>query len=155
MKIFLKKGEKDLATYFCSWDLSLDICFSTLGQFIDKLRLAHIQNLEQRRRNQVVNKQTPTRSFRNPYASDTNIFRDHLNVPLTPITPLQRYKINRISRDRYSSSRDVSYDEEQIIHNLLPYSTPRKRGHSPTTKNVLTKRPFNVLGSCTNLEETV
>jgi hypothetical protein len=144
----VKQGEKDLSNYFCVYDLSLEICLSTLGQFIDKLRLAHMQNLEQHRRNQSLNKQQQ-RSLRNSYdsyCSNTNIFRDHLNVPLTPITSRQRYKINRISRDRYTSSRDVSYDEqpEQITQN----SIPRKREHSPTTKNVLTKRPFNVLGTC-------
>jgi hypothetical protein len=147
----VKQGEKDLSTYFCIWDLSLEICLSTLGQFIDKLRLSHMQNLEQRRRNLLLTKQqrtiqTPTRSPR-----DTNIFRDHLNVPLTPITPRQRYKINRICRDRYASSRDVANDEqqEQNTQNLLSNAIPRKRGHSPTAKNVLTKRPFNVLEACT------
>jgi hypothetical protein len=152
----IKKGEKDLSTYFCVEDLSLEICLSTLGQFIDKLRLAHMQNLEQRRRNQCLAKsqrtiQTPTRSLcntHNPYSSETNIFRDHLNVPLTPITARQRYKINRISRDRCTSSRDVLHDE-QMMNNLVPNSIPRKREHSPTAKNVLTKRPFNVLGICT------
>jgi hypothetical protein len=141
----VKQGEKDLSTYFCVYDLSLDICLLTLGQFIDKIRLAHMQNLEQRRRNQFVPKQTSTRSFRNthnPYCSDTNIFRDHLNVPLTPITARQRYKINRISRERFTSSRDVLYDEQQ---EQSTNSIPRKRGHSPTSKTVFTKRPFNLL----------
>ena len=78
----VKKGEKDLATYFCVWDLSLEVCLSTLGQFIDKLRLSHMQNLEQRRRNQLLTKQqrtiqTPTRSLRNihnPYCADKKYF---------------------------------------------------------------------------------
>ena len=80
-----------------------------------------------------------------------NTFRDHLNVPLTPIGTRQRCKINRVTRDRYASSRDVAYDEqqEQNIQNLLPNAVPRKRGHSPTAKTVLTKRPFNVLEACT------
>jgi hypothetical protein len=145
----VKQGEKDLSNYFCVYDLSLETCLSTLGQFIDKLRLAHMQNLEQRRRNQSLNKQQRSpRNSHEPYSS--NIFRDHLNVPLTPVTARQRYKINRISRDRYTSSRDILYDEqqEQISQNLLPNSIPRKREHSPTAKNVLTKRPFNVLGTC-------
>jgi hypothetical protein len=149
----VKKGEKDLSNYFCVYDLSLETCLSTLGQFIDKLRLAHMQNLEQRRRNQFLAKQTPTRSLRNTHnlsSSDTNIFRDHLNVPLTPITARQRYKINRISRERYSSSRDVLYDEQQEQNSI-----PRKREHSPTAKTVLTKRPFNVLGTCKQQDETV
>jgi hypothetical protein len=40
----LKKGEQDLATYFCSNDLSIDICLSIIGQFVDKLRLAYLEN---------------------------------------------------------------------------------------------------------------
>ena len=157
----VKAGEKNLSAYFCLWDLSLEMCLSTLGQFIDKLRLAHMQNIEQRRRNDLLARQqrtlqTPTRSFRstpNQYCSDTNIFRDQLSVPLTPITARQRSKINRTPRDRYSvSSRDVSHaaDErqEQIIQNLLPNAVPRKRGHSPTARSVLTKRTFNTLGTC-------
>jgi hypothetical protein len=156
----VKKGEKDLSTYFCVDDLSLEICLSNLGQFIDKLRLAHMQNLEQCRRNQFLTKQTSTGSLRNthnPYCSNTNSFRDHLNVPLTPITGRQRYKMNRILRDRYTSSRDVLHDEqqEQITQNLLPNSIPRKREHSPTAKTVLTKRPFNLLGTCKPQDETV
>ncbi|CAF1000153.1 unnamed protein product [Adineta steineri] len=158
----IKNGEKDLSNYFCLRDLSLETCLTTLGQFIDKLRLSHMQNLEQRRRNQLLPKQqqqrisqTPSRSLRNipnSYCTDTNIFRDHLNVPLTPITSRQRCKINRISRDRFLSSRDIAYDEqqEQTIQNLLSNTAPpRKRGHSPTVKNVLTKRPFNILETCT------
>ena len=158
----VKAGEKNLSSYFCLWDLSLEVCLATLGQFIDKLRLAHMQNIEQRRRNDLLARQqqrtfqTPTRSFRstpNQYCSDTNIFRDHLSVPLTPITARQRSKINRAPRDRYSvSSRDVSHaaDErqEQIVQNLLPNAIPRKRGHSPTTRSVLTKRTFNALATC-------
>ncbi|CAF0954137.1 unnamed protein product [Adineta ricciae] len=151
----VKKGEKDLTTYFCLRDLPLETCLSTLGQCIDKLRLSHMQNLEQRRRNQLLTKQrtlhTPSRSLRNIHescSSDTNIFRDHLNVPLTPIASRQRYKVNRIARDRFSSSRDVDYDE-QPVQNLLPNATPKKRGCSPTPKTVLTKRPFNVLKPCT------
>ena len=146
----IKQGEKDLASYFCAHDLSLETCLSTLGQFLDKLRLANMQNLEQRRRNQFSNKQrtiqTPTRSPRNSHDSfcsnTNNIFRDHLNVPLTPSPARTRYKINRASRDRYTSSRDVLYDEQQ---EPTSDSIPRKRGHSPTAKNGLTKRPFNVL----------
>jgi hypothetical protein len=40
----LKKGEQDLASYFCSNDLSIDICLSIIGQFVDKLRLAYLEN---------------------------------------------------------------------------------------------------------------
>jgi hypothetical protein len=40
----IRKGEEDLATYFCSNNLSLDICLSTVGHFIDKLRLANADN---------------------------------------------------------------------------------------------------------------
>ncbi len=187
----IKKCEKDLSNYFCIWDLSLETCFSTLGQFIDKLRLAHMQNVEQRRRNDLLIKQqqqqrsyenrllqTPTtarllRNSQNQYGSDTNIFRDHLNVPLTPTTPRQRYKVNKISRERFcASSRDVSYtndeQQEQIesipptttitttstrTQNLLPNAIPRKRGHSPTTKTILTKRPFNALPICTTANQ--
>jgi len=175
----IKKCEKDLANYFCIWDLSLENCFSTLGQFIDKIRLAHMQNVEQRRRNDLLIKQqqqqrsyenriiqTPTtarllRNSQNQYGSDTNIFRDHLNVPLTPTTTRQRYKVNKTSRERFcGSSRDISYtndeQQEQIeikatntrTQNLLPNAIPRKRGHSPTTKTILTKRPFNALPIC-------
>ncbi|CAF2861394.1 unnamed protein product [Rotaria sp. Silwood2] len=176
----IKKYEKDLSNYFCLWDLSIETCFSTLGQFIDKLRLAHMQNIEQNRRNELLLKQqqqrsydnrivqTPTttrllRNSQNQYGSDTNIFRDHLNVPLTPTTTRQRYKVNKTSRERFcGSSRDISYtnDEQQEpitttittairTQNLLPNAIPRKRGHSPTSKIVLTKRPFNALPICT------
>ncbi|CAF4985933.1 unnamed protein product, partial [Rotaria magnacalcarata] len=62
----LKKYEKDLSNYFCLWDLSIETCFSTLGQFIDKLRLAHMQNVEQHRRNELLLKQQQQqRSFEN------------------------------------------------------------------------------------------
>ena len=188
----IKKGEKDLSTYFCVWDLSLEVCLSTLGQFMDKLRLAHMQNVEQRRRNDLLLKQqqqrtceqrtmsTPTtarllRNCQSQYGSDTNIFRDHLNVPLTPTTSRQRHKVNKIVRERFTaSSRDISYtnddQQEQMetialpggamsspptvtsstrTQNLLPNAVPRKRGHSPTAKTVLTKRPFNALPVCT------
>lgn len=181
----IKKCEKDLTNYFCVWDLSIEHCFSTLGQFLDKLRLAHMQNVEQRRRNDLLLKQqqrsyenrllqTPTtsrllRSSQNQYGSDTNIFRDHLNVPLTPTTTRQRFKANKTSRERfYASSRDVSYTNDEQQHqqeqmdslspistsngirtqNLLPNAVPRKRGHSPTAKITLTKRPFNALPDC-------
>jgi hypothetical protein len=46
----IKKGEQDLAAYFCSNDLSIDICLSTIGQFVDKLRQAHIENNKQQKR---------------------------------------------------------------------------------------------------------
>jgi hypothetical protein len=46
----IKKGEQDLAAYFCSNDLSIDTCLSTVGQFIDKLRLAHIENNQEKKR---------------------------------------------------------------------------------------------------------
>lgn len=192
----IKKCEKDLASYFCVWDLPLETCLSTLGQFIDKARLAHMQNVEQRRRNELLLKQqqrlydhrilsTPTtsrllRNSQSQYGSDTNIFRDHLNVPLTPTTTRQRFKVNKIVRERFSaSSRDVSYlndDQNDSMEtmidgrttnsavvepqsapvvssntatrtqNLLPNATPpRKRGHSPATKTIFTKRPFNAL----------
>ncbi len=184
----IKKCEKDLANYFCVWDLSMENCLSTLGQFLDKLRLAHMQNVEQRRRNDLLIKQqqqqrsyenrilqTPTtarllRNSQNQYGSDTNIFRDHLNVPLTPTTTRQRYKVNKTtSRERfYGSSRDVSYtndeQQEQIesttttttnvrTQNLLPNAVPRKRGHSPTARTALTKRPFNALPICTPTQQ--
>ena len=177
----IKICEQDLSSYFCLWDLSIEVCLSTLGQFIDKLRLAHMQNVEQRRRNDLLLKQQQQRSYENriiqtpttarllrnsqsQYGSDTNIFRDHLNVPLTPTTTRQRFKVNKTSREHYSaSSRDISYtnDEQQeqiespIItttttrtQNLLPNAVPRKRGHSPTAKAVFTKRPFNALPIC-------
>jgi hypothetical protein len=52
----IKKGEQDLAAYFCSNDLSIDTCLSTIGQFIDKLRLAHIENnREQKRQFSMMN----------------------------------------------------------------------------------------------------
>jgi hypothetical protein len=178
----IKNFEKDLANYFCIWDLSIETCFSTLGQFIDKIRLAHMQNVEQRRRNDLLLKQqrsyenrliqTPTtsrllRSSQNQYGSDTNIFRDHLNVPLTPTTTRQRYKVNKTTRERFcASSRDVSYtndeQEEQMesittittrTQNLLPNAIPRKRGHSPTAKTVFTKRPFNALPTCSTTQD--
>lgn len=177
----MKKCEKDLANYFCVWDLSLETCLSTLGQFLDKLRLAHMQNVEQRRRNDLLLKQrsvenrllqtpTTTRLLRNSqsqYGSDTNIFRDHLNVPLTPTIIRQRSKVNKIiTRERfYGSSRDISYtnDEDQSsaesqssttttnkrTQNLLSNAIPRKRGHSPPIRTTLTKRPFNALPLCT------
>jgi hypothetical protein len=173
----IKICEKNLSSYFCLWDLSLEVCLSTLGQFIDKLRLAHMQNVEQRRRNDLLVKQrsfenriiqspTTARLLRNSqtqYGSDTNIFRDHLNVPLTPTITRQRFKVNKSSRDRYSaSSRDISYsnDDQQEqqpespittirTQNLLPNAIPRKRGHSPTAKTIFTKRPFNALPICT------
>lgn len=135
----IKQGEKHLSNYFCTHDLTLETCFATLGQFIDKLRLAHMHNFEQQRRNQQRMITTPTRSSRNSLDSSSNIFRDHLNVPLTPITARQRWKINRMSRDRLVSSRDILDDHEQIT---------RKREHSPNAKNVFTKRPFNVLSNC-------
>ena len=184
----MKKCEKDLANYFCVWDLSAENCLSTLGQFLDKFRLAHMQNVEQRRRNDLLLKQrsaenrllqTPTtarllRNSQNQYGSDTNIFRDHLNVPLTPTSVRQRSKVNKIiSRERfYGSSRDISYtnDEQQEsmesnssssssssssttttnkrTQNLLSNAIPRKRGHSPTIRTTLTKRPFNALPVC-------
>jgi hypothetical protein len=40
----IKKGEQDLAIYFCSTDLSIESCLSTVGQFVDKLRLAYNEN---------------------------------------------------------------------------------------------------------------
>jgi hypothetical protein len=40
----LKKGEQDLMVYFCSNDLSIDICLSIIGQFVDKLHLAYLEN---------------------------------------------------------------------------------------------------------------
>ena len=43
-EFLIKKGEQDLANYFCSNDLSIEICLSTVGQFIDKLRLAYYEN---------------------------------------------------------------------------------------------------------------
>ena len=136
-----------------------------------------MQNVEQRRRNDLLIKQqqrsfenslikTPTtsrllRNAQNQYGSDTNIFRDHLNVPLTPTTTRQRIKVNKTSRERFcASSRDISYtndeQEEQMeslitttrTQNLLPNAVPRKRGHSPTAKSVFTKRPFNALPIC-------
>lgn len=148
----IKQGEKNLSNYFCTYDLTLETCFTTLGQFIEKLRFAHLHNLEQQRRNQQRIIPTPTRSPRNSVDSTSNIFRDHLNVPLTPITARQRWKINRTSRDRHVSSRDVLDHQEQIN------SIARKREHSPIAKNVLTKRPFNVLSNClinTSQDETV
>jgi hypothetical protein len=50
----IKKGEQDLANYFCSCDLSIDICLSTVGQFIDKLRLAYIENNKQRKQQHSI-----------------------------------------------------------------------------------------------------
>ena len=175
----IKKCEKDLSSYFCVWDLSLEVCLSTLGQFMDKLRLAQMQNVEQRRRTDLLLKQqlqqqrsydqrmisTPTtarllRQSQVQYGSETNIFRDHLNVPLTPTIARQRFKVNKTSRERVSaSSRDISYtNDEQMetaptstptrTQNLLPNAVPRKRGHSPAGKATLTKRPFNALPSC-------
>lgn len=41
----LKKGEENLAGYFCADDLSVDHCLATIGQFVDKLRLAHLENI--------------------------------------------------------------------------------------------------------------
>jgi len=149
----LIQGEKDLSTYFCACDLTLDNCLSTVGQFIDKLRLAHMQNLQQMRRTQILTKQravqTPLRYQRNPSQSisETNIFRDHLAVQLTPITSRQRTKVNRLTRDRYASSRDVLYDDQQ--EQIHSNSLARKRGHSPATKIRLTKRPFHVLPAST------
>ena len=40
----ITKGEENLAAYFCSDELSVDTCLSTIGQFVDKLRLAHLEN---------------------------------------------------------------------------------------------------------------
>lgn len=40
----IKKGEADLAVYFCSNELSLNACLSTVGHFVDKLRQAHAEN---------------------------------------------------------------------------------------------------------------
>jgi len=44
----LKQGEDNLANYFCSNDLSLDVCLSTIGEFINKLRLAYNENEKHR-----------------------------------------------------------------------------------------------------------
>lgn len=41
----LKQGEQNLAAYFCARDLSVDLCLSTIGQFVEKLRLAHFDNI--------------------------------------------------------------------------------------------------------------
>ncbi|UJR33610.1 hypothetical protein I4U23_021046 [Adineta vaga] len=50
----LKQGEQNLAAYFCSNDLSVDIYLSTIGQFVDKIRLANTENtIEQQRRTSV------------------------------------------------------------------------------------------------------
>lgn len=49
-ELIIKKGEEDLATYFCSNDLTIDICLSTVGQFVDKLRLAYIENSKEQKR---------------------------------------------------------------------------------------------------------
>ncbi|CAM4817833.1 unnamed protein product [Rotaria magnacalcarata] len=49
-ELLIKKGEQDLAIYFCSNDLTIDICLSTVGQFVDKLRLAHIENTKEQKR---------------------------------------------------------------------------------------------------------
>jgi hypothetical protein len=49
-EILIKKGEQDLAAYFCSNDLSIEICLSTIGQFVYKLRLAHIENTNEQKR---------------------------------------------------------------------------------------------------------
>ncbi|CAF0726667.1 unnamed protein product [Adineta ricciae] len=46
----LRKGERDLAAYFCSNDLSVDCCLSMIGQFIDKLRLANLENTKEQQR---------------------------------------------------------------------------------------------------------
>ncbi|CAF0782576.1 unnamed protein product [Rotaria sp. Silwood1] len=55
-EILIKKGEQDLAIYFCSNDLTIDICLSTVGQFVDKLRLAHIENMkEQKQKVSITN----------------------------------------------------------------------------------------------------
>lgn len=43
----LKQGEQNLDVYFCCRDLSVDICLSSIGQFVDKLRLAHLDNLRE------------------------------------------------------------------------------------------------------------
>lgn len=40
----IRKGEADLAAYFCSNELSADTCLSTVGHFVDKLRHAHLEN---------------------------------------------------------------------------------------------------------------
>ncbi|CAF2336663.1 unnamed protein product [Rotaria sp. Silwood2] len=55
-EILIKKGEQDLAKYFCSNDLTIDICLSTVGQFVDKLRLAYIDNTkEQKQKVSIIN----------------------------------------------------------------------------------------------------
>lgn len=46
----LKKGEENLAVYFCAEDLSVDHCLATIGQFVDKLRLAHLDNIRDENR---------------------------------------------------------------------------------------------------------
>ncbi|CAF0810693.1 unnamed protein product [Rotaria sordida] len=47
-EILIKTGEQNLANYFCSNDLTIDICLSTIGQFVDKLRLAYIENMKEK-----------------------------------------------------------------------------------------------------------
>lgn len=152
----LKHGEKCLSTYFCHEDLSVEKCFVTLSQFIEKLRSAQIQNVEERRRNEFyLRQQRSTNSIRTnsiQFASETNIFRDHFNFPLTPISARQREKLHRTRNERNSiSSRDVSHsndDEEEFAENSLT----RKREHSPSSKTILNKRTLNTLGKNDNDE---
>jgi len=40
----IEKGEEDLAAYFCSNELTLNMCLSSVAHFVDKLRLAHLEN---------------------------------------------------------------------------------------------------------------
>lgn len=57
-EILLKKGEQDLANYFCSNDLSIDICLSTIGEFVEKLRLAYIENNQEQKRQDYQRKRS-------------------------------------------------------------------------------------------------
>ena len=46
----VKQGERNLAAYFCSDDLTIELCLSTVGQFVDKLRVAHGENQKEKKR---------------------------------------------------------------------------------------------------------
>ncbi|CAF0725853.1 unnamed protein product [Adineta steineri] len=69
----LKKGEQDLAAYFCSNDLSINVCLSTVGQFIDKLRLAHVENNKEQKRKLAIKEYDRKRSGSLPINTTASI----------------------------------------------------------------------------------
>lgn len=49
-EIFIKRNAEELGKYFCATDLSVEFCLSTVGRFVEKISLAHQQNLREKRK---------------------------------------------------------------------------------------------------------